>query len=121
VTGDDEARLQRLRDLQRVLGSAWLADVLVVLSSGPRYRSDLLQAVRSAHAADGRVPRDVVVDRTLQRMERYELLGRERLPTFPFRVSYPYRLSPTAVALLDALAPALAWAGEHADLIERAR
>ncbi|RLV78525.1 hypothetical protein D3C57_109110 [Streptomyces rapamycinicus NRRL 5491] len=114
-----------LRHALHILNGEWIPDVLVALADGPKQYTGLLGIIREKTREDGWSEtrhlylQESVLNRTLRRLEREELVERHREPTFPYRARY--QLTSAANELLTALTPLTEWPKHHADLVSRAQ
>ncbi|MFD0443274.1 winged helix-turn-helix transcriptional regulator [Streptomyces indonesiensis] len=103
-----------------MINGEWIPDVLVALAEGPKQYTRLLDTIREKTHEDGWSEtrhlylQESVLNRTLRRLEREELIERHREPTFPYRARY--QLTSAADELLTALTPLAEWPKHHADL-----
>jgi DNA-binding HxlR family transcriptional regulator len=122
---DDEKFLQSITDVRHLLSGEWVWDVLVALRSSSAQYTELLSVIQEGAAVDRwpgvkhRRLRDGTLNRTLRRLERGELVERNREPEFPYRTTY--QLTEPARELMDATVPVVCWADKHQALVERAR
>ncbi|GAA0927612.1 hypothetical protein GCM10009574_058310 [Streptomyces asiaticus] len=130
TSGADEAPRDRvftlnLRHALHMINGEWIPDVLVALAEGPKQYTRLLDTIREKTHEDGWSEtrhlylQESVLNRTLRRLEREELIERHREPTFPYRARY--QLTSAADELLTALTPLAEWPKHHADLVSRAQ
>ncbi|MER7877702.1 helix-turn-helix domain-containing protein [Streptomyces solisilvae] len=121
----DDIFALNLRHALHMLNGEWIPDILVALAEGPKQYSGLLGTIREKTHQDGwsgtrhLYLQESVLNRTLRRLERGELVERHREPKFPYHARY--QLTAAADELLTALAPLVEWPKQHAELVNRAR
>lgn len=105
TTGDRTTCLRHLLTFAQMLGGQWHPDILMALADGPCRYTELLAKVRSTTVND-RCLQSSVLNRTLRRLERDELIRRVEEPgAWPRTVRY--FLTPSAHDLLTTLASGL--------------
>lgn len=105
TAGDRTTCLRHLLTFAQMLGGQWHPDILMALADGPCRYSELLAKVRSTTVSD-RCLQSSVLNRTLRRLERDDLIRRVEEPgIWPRTVRY--FLTPSAHDLLTTLASGL--------------